>query len=114
MSRYDHIDFIPPKNVQEAAAIGLELRRVFRRGGTEVGVARAVQLANGRVVSPRTARRMLAYFTRHQKDLDAPAAQEGHPRYPSAGVIAWLLWGGDAGFRWARKLVAHMDAADEW
>lgn len=111
-SRYDHIDFMPPLGVQHAAMRGLELRRQYERGGTSVGVARAVQLASGRTVSSRTARRMLSYFQRHEVDLDAPAARRGHPRYPSAGLIAWLLWGGDAGYRWAAKLVRQMDSAD--
>lgn len=112
MSHYDHIDFTPPLGVQDAAARGLELRRQYGRGGTAVGVARAVQLASGRTVSPQTARRMLSYFQRHGVDLDALAARRGHPRYPSAGIIAWLLWGGDPGYRWASKLVRQMDLAD--
>lgn len=113
VSRYPDLDLTPPVAVQREAARGLELRRAYGRGGTAVGVARAVQLKNGRTVAPQTLRRMHNYFTRHRKDLDAPAAQPGHPGYPSAGVIAWLLWGGDAGDRWAERLVAKMRAADE-
>jgi hypothetical protein len=112
MSRYDHIDFSPPNSVQRAAQLGLELRRTYGRGGTAVGVARAVQLSSGRNVSPQTARRMLSYFLRHERDLDAPAAQEWHQSYPSAGVIAWLLWGGDPGRDWAAKLADQMWIAD--
>lgn len=109
--RYDHIDFVPPIGVQDSAARGLELRLQYGRGGTSVGVARAVQLASGRTVSPSTALRMLSYFQRHEVDLDAPAARRGHPRYPSAGLIAWLLWGGYPGYRWAAKLVRQMENA---
>lgn len=108
MSRYDHIDFSPPDSVQRAAQLGLELRRAYGRGGTAVGVARAVQLSSGRNVSPQTARRMLSYFQRHARDLEAPAAHEWHPGYPSAGVIAWLLWGGDPGYQWAQRLADQM------
>lgn len=114
MSKYAHINFTPPLAVSRAADRGLELRRQYGRGGTSVGVARAVQLASGRTVSPSTALRMLSYFQRHERDLDAPAAQRGHPKYPSAGVIAWLLWGGDPGYRWAEKLVRQMDHAEGW
>jgi len=111
-ARYDHIDFTPPESVQREARLGLEWRRTYGRGGTAVGVARAVQLSSGRTVSPQTARRMFAFFARHQKDLDAPAAQDWHPKYPSAGVIAWLLWGGDPGYRWAATLIDKMWVAD--
>jgi hypothetical protein len=70
-----------------------------------VGVARARDLSNRRTLTIETVKRMLAYFTRHEIDLEAPAAKRGNPGYPSAGYIAWLLWGGDAGRTWARKII---------
>lgn len=94
---------VPPLAVQRAAARGLDLRRRYGRGGTAVGVARARDLANGRPVSERTRARMRAYFARHAVDLIAEGARPGEPGYPSAGLIAWLLWGGDAGARWVRR-----------
>ena len=94
---------VPPPAVRRAAADGLALRDEYGRGGTEIGVARARDLSNGRNVSTDTLRRMVAYFERHEVDLDAPAARRGHPDYPSAGKIAWLLWGGDSGRAWARR-----------
>ena len=99
------LDLRPPATVAAAARRGLEMRREFGRGGTLVGVARARDLSGRRTLSVDTARRMVAYFERHEVDLEAPAAQPGHPDYPSAGRIAWLLWGGDAGRTWARKIV---------
>ncbi len=39
--KYDHIDFKPPGEVARNAEKGLDLRRRFDRGGTEIGVARA-------------------------------------------------------------------------
>jgi len=53
---------------------------------------------------------MIAYFDRHEVDLEAPAAHRGNPGYPSAGKIAWLLWGGDAGRAWARRELAAIEA----
>lgn len=94
---------VPPLTVQRAAARGLDLRRRYGRGGTAVGVARARDLANGRPVSERTRARMRAYFARHAVDLIAEGARPGEPGYPSAGLIAWLLWGGDPGARWVRR-----------
>ena len=92
----------PPQDVREAAALGLELRREFNRGGTEVGVARARDLSNGKRIPPQTINRMLSYFARHEVDKQADGW--GDRNNPSAGYIAWLLWGGDAGLRWAKGI----------
>ena len=108
------LDLKPPATVAAAARRGLELRAEYGRGGTAVGVARARDLGNRRTLTLETAKRMVAYFERHEVDLRAPAARRGHPDYPSAGYIAWLLWGGDAGRTWARKVIkqqARIDAA---
>lgn len=110
------LDLRPPATVAAAAKRGLELRAEFNRGGTAVGVARARDLSNRRELSIETIKRMNAYFTRHEIDLEAPAAKRGNPGYPSAGYIAWLLWGGDAGRTWARKIMrqqARIEAAIE-
>jgi hypothetical protein len=109
--KYDHIDFTPPKDVQEAAARALEVRASkppSQKGLTAVGVARARDLANGRTVSPETAKRMLAYFTRHEIDKQSPKWDDW-----SKGRIAWGAWGGDPGYRWAKKIVNQMKRADE-
>ena len=99
------LDLRPPATVAAAARRGLELRAEYGRGGTAVGVARARDLSNRRELTVETVKRMVNYFTRHEVDLQAPAAKRGNPGYPSAGYIAWLLWGGDAGRTWARKIV---------
>jgi len=92
-----------PADVAEVARRGLEARERYGRGGTLVGARRARQLAERQVVSIETIKRMVAYFTRHAVDLEAPAAKPGHPDYPSAGRIAWDLWGGAPGRAWARR-----------
>lgn len=114
MSKYDGIDFTPPEGVRAEARRGLEWRREHGRGGTEVGVARARDLSNGKRISPETARRMVAFFERHESSSKrGQGFSPGEPGFPSAGRIAWALWGGDAGFAWARKLVRQMDKADD-
>ena len=110
--QYDDIDFNPPQAVREEAAQGLEWREEFGRGGTEVGVARARDLSNGRIISPETARRMKAYFLRHEIDKEAEGWNDDENGYPSAGRIAWALWGGDPGFAWVDDIVTRMDAED--
>lgn len=111
--KYKHINFTPPKGVRSAAKRGLEMRKEHGRGGTAVGVARARDLSNGKQISPSTAKRMKAYFDRHQPDQKAEGFDSGEEGYPSAGRVAWLLWGGDAGYAWAKKIVKQMEAADE-
>lgn len=109
--RYEHIDFSPPDGVRQAAARALEVRAEkppSQRGMTDVGLARARDLSNGKAISPETARRMLAYFNRHEVDKKGASWPE-----QGAGWQAWHGWGGDAGYAWSRKLVRQMDAADQ-
>ena len=94
--------FKPPAGVIAAAKRGLELRREFNRGGTEVGVARARSLSNGQGIPLETIRRMVSYFARHE--VDKKGKDWGNASNPSAGYIAWLLWGGDAGKTWANSI----------
>jgi hypothetical protein len=92
-----------PVEVAAVAKRGIANREKYGRGGTAVGARRASQLAGREVVSIETIKRMVNYFTRHAVDLEAPAARPGHPDYPSAGRIAWDLWGGAPGRAWARR-----------
>lgn len=94
--------FNPPAGVVANAKRGLELRREFNRGGTEVGVARARSLSNGQGIPLETIRRMVSYFARHE--VDKKGKDWGNASNPSAGYIAWLLWGGDAGKTWADSI----------
>lgn len=110
---YESIDFTPPEGAREEAAKGLAWREEFNRGGTEVGVARARDISNGRTLSHETVKRMVSYFARHEVDKRAEGFDAGDDGYPSAGRIAWALWGGDAGQSWANKIVRQMDSDDE-
>lgn len=107
------IDLTPPESVRKAAARGLVMRREAapsKRGGITTkeagkqgigsGVARAASLKSGKAVSAETIRRMCAFFSRHEKNKATPK-----------GKIAWLLWGGDPGRRWAEAMRKRLDAA---
>jgi hypothetical protein len=107
--KYSHIDFKPPEGAAKAAARGLEMRRQYKRGGTPVGIQRAKQLKNRQTISPSTARRMYRFFLRHEKNKDSVKPNGD----PGNGKIAWLLWGGDPGYSWARKLWKQMKAVDK-
>lgn len=84
---------------------GLDWRQTYGRGGTEVGVARARDIANRRNLSRTTVGRMASYFARHEVDKEGEGFRPGEPGYPSAGRIAWALWGGDAGKAWANAIL---------
>jgi hypothetical protein len=90
---------IPPANVAATAKRGLELRDKFHRGGTSVGAHRAKQLVERRDVSLRDITAISAYFARHNVDKDSKSRKWGDEADPSAGYIAWLLWGGEPGRR---------------
>jgi len=112
--KYDDIDFGIPSGVKSQAETGLGWSKEFNRGGTEVGKATANYLLNNSAVSPEKARHIARYFPRHAVDLKTPAnSKPGADGYPGAGLIAWKLWGGNAGWRWAQKLVDAMNSRDE-
>jgi hypothetical protein len=92
------LDLKPTESMASNARRGLELRKEYGRGGTAVGVARARDLANRKTLSPETVQRMYSYFSRHEVDKKGKGFNPGQEGYPSAGRIAWLLWGGDSGF----------------
>jgi hypothetical protein len=100
---------IPPADVAAAAKRGLELREKFHRGGTSVGIHRAQQLAERRDVSFRDITAISAYFARHEVDKASKSHEWGNEIDPSAGYIAWLLWGGEPGRRWADSLTARLN-----
>jgi hypothetical protein len=93
--------FKPNQQMAAAAKRGLKLREKFGRGGTDVGVRRAKQLADGDDLDAADVKSMHSYFARHAVDKEGAAHQWGSDDDPSAGFIAWLLWGGDAGKKWA-------------
>lgn len=115
MAKYkgEDIDLKPTEAMAEEAQKGLDWRKEFGRGGTEVGVARARQLTNRQELSADTVRRMHSYFSRHEVDKEGEGFSPGEDGYPSAGRIAWALWGGDVGQSWARNKDSQLDKIDE-
>ena len=101
----------PSKGMVEEALKGLKWREEYNRGGTAVGVARARDISNGKNLSDDTVKRMHSYFSRHEVDKKGQGFQQGEDGFPSAGRIAWALWGGDAGQVWAADKVKGMQAS---
>jgi len=110
-----------PKQVSAAAKKGLELRKKREAlqkagkigaseslGGTDIGVSRAVQLADGGKVSLSSVKRMAAYFSRHE--VDKKGEGFGDDSEPSPGYVAWLLWGGDPAASWVKRILAKEES----
>lgn len=84
-------------------------------GLTEGTKSAAREMAAGNV-SENKIRKMAPWFARHKVDGQAPKnSNESDPEYPGAGLVAWLLWGGDLNFSdraqdWAQRKIDALDA----
>ena len=108
--KIETVDLTPTDEMARNATRALEWRKEYNRGGTSVGVARAVQLKNKEKLSAETVGRMYSYFARHEVDKQAQGFNSGEDGFPSAGRIAWDLWGGDAGKEWAERKLDQLEA----
>lgn len=106
------VSYTPTAAMRDEARRGLAWRAEYGRGGTLVGVARARDIANGRQLPLQTVQRMRSFFARHEVDKQAQGFNQGEQGYPSAGRIAWALWGGDAGYTWAKNIIADAQTRD--
>lgn len=94
-----------PAAARAEAERGLNWRKKYNRGGTPVGVNTARTLSRGGQIGIAKVRHIAKYFPRHEVDKKGKGYRPGSDSYPSAGRVAWALWGGDAGWRWARAIV---------
>ena len=100
-----------PAYVRRNAQRGLRLLE-FAGDGLQDSTVRAARRMAAGEVSDQKARLMGPWFARHEGDLDSPRARAylaGDSERPTAGQVAWLLWGGDISgdimraARWARR-----------
>ena len=98
--------YSPPEGVAVAAKRALKwiAEGYAGSGFTDVGRARARQLASGADVSADTVNRRISFFARHEVDKQATGFSSGEDGFPSAGRVAWDAWGGDAGQSWVNGL----------
>ena len=106
--------YTPNAAMKIEAQRGLDWRSEFGRGGTEIGIARARDISNGKQLPLETVNRMVSFFARHEVDKQAEGFRPGEDGYPSNGRIAWALWGGDAGRSWAENIVSQNRNEDEY
>lgn len=87
--------------------MGLWAHAYYHRGGTSVGMNTAHMLAfsKGKGISLRKIRHINRYFPRHEVDRKAKGWWKSEKGYPSAGRIAWALWGGYPGWEWTNKIL---------
>ena len=95
--------YIATKEVAEEAKRGLlAIEEHGSKAGTAVGRTRARQLADRKPLSYETIKRMKAFFDRHEKNKEIA---EGKEWYEDNGRVSWLLWGGDAGRKFAERII---------
>jgi len=99
--------FKPPASVAKEAQKALNYREKYKdevKAGTRVGWIRANQLANRENISLDTIKRMKNFFTRHKKNKAIAPDKKDTP-WKDNGFVAHLLWGGDAGEKWANNIL---------
>lgn len=96
----------PPQDVQKVGKRAVRWIEDGKAGRnfTDTGRHRARQLAQGEALSDEQAKKMRAYFVRHEVDKDAKGFKRGSEGFPSPGRVAWDAWGGDEGRRWVGTL----------
>jgi len=92
-----------------AAKRALEWRREYGRGGTDVGVARARNIANRDNLSDETVKRMYSFFSRHENNKAKHYSAKEPDGGPTAWRIAWDLWGGNAGYSFSKRIAERLE-----
>jgi uncharacterized protein len=100
-----------PAYMRAAARRGLEFHEqgLSGDGVTAQTIREAREMAEGRVSDDKWIR-LAAWIARHLVDLDAPDADPDSEDYPSAGVVAHLLWGSGPSKRAAQRTKDYADS----
>ena len=105
------INQAPPAYMRAAARRGLEYYEQGLAGdGVTDGTIREARLMADGEVSDDKWIRIAAWIARHLVDLDAPDADPSAENYPSAGVVAHLLWGSGPSKRAAQRTKDYADS----
>jgi HK97 family phage prohead protease len=100
-----------PAYMRAAARRGLEFHAegLSGDGVTDQTIREARAMAEGTVSDDKWIR-IAAWIARHLVDLDSPDADPDSDNYPSAGVVAHLLWGSGPTRRAAQRTKDYADA----
>jgi HK97 family phage prohead protease len=111
------VDLSVPAFIQTNAERGLKyLAEGYGGDGLTEGTKQAAREMAAGNISENKIRKMAPWFARHKVDGQAPKnSNPSDPQYPGAGLVAWLLWGGDADFSdraqtWAQRKIDALDA----
>jgi HK97 family phage prohead protease len=102
------VNLTPPAYMRAAARQGLRYYEEGKGGDglVERTVREARAMASGNVTADKWVR-IAAWIARHLGDLDSPAARPDSADYPSAGVVAHLLWGSGPSKASARRAMTY-------
>lgn len=102
------VNLTPPAFMRAAARQGLRYYEEGLGGDglVDATIREARAMASGNVTADKWVR-MGAWIARHISDLDAPAANPSNDGYPSAGVVAHLLWGSGPSKRSAQRALDY-------
>ena len=100
-----------PAYMRAAARRGLEYYEQGLAGDGVVDrtIAEAREMVSGTVSDDKWVR-TAAWIARHLGDLDSPDADPSSDNYPSAGVVAHLLWGSGPSKRAAERTQAYAES----
>lgn len=103
-----------PAFMRAAARRGLEYYADGQGGDGLVDrtIREARLMAEGQVSDDKWIR-IAAWIARHLVDLDSPDASPSSDNYPSAGVVAHLLWGSGPSKRQAQRALAYAERVVE-
>lgn len=104
------VNLKPPAYMRAAARRGLRYYEEGKGGDglVEKTIREARAMASGNVTAEKWVR-IRAWIARHLVDLDSPAARPDSPDYPSAGVVAHLLWGSGPSLRGAQRALSYAE-----
>ena len=102
------VNLEPPAYMRAAARRGLEYysEGLAGDGLVDTTVREARAMAAGNVTADKWVR-IAAWIARHLSDLDSPDANPSSDNYPSAGVVAHLLWGSGPSKSSARRTLEY-------
>lgn len=105
------VNLTPPAYMRAAARQGLRYYEEGKGGDglVERTIREARAMAAGNVTADKWVR-IRAWIARHLADLDSPAANPNSSDYPSAGVVAHLLWGSGPSKASARRALAYAES----
>ena len=104
------VNLTPPAYMRAAARRGLAYYEEGKGGDglVERTIREARAMAAGNVTADKWVR-LRAWIARHLVDLDSPAAKPSSPDYPSAGVVAHMLWGSGPSKRAAQRALTYAE-----